>query len=321
MNQRNFSLADVLSAVTAFVFAFISFLGVNFLNIENNKVWGMPHTLGCVVIALLIGMLLFATAYGAKRLKRTSRNFKTSFVAEVILLVLFALFAVVFVTKISPFTHYFTVTSQKSEINSKVQTSITQADSMFAAYESYAKNRETLYNKELNSIISAKRVDPDKYMAYGFQNNDISDHKQIDIKMGTLHDDLFPPDYSDTSTNNGIKEVATKWLQNATNITHRWKFIGIVGVVNNIDKNSNQWLSYLVQQSQIREENEQASDFNYLLSFEDVKTHFVKLDNPKPLTIGIAGIAYVLMLLSWFVTKRDSRSTGSLTTAPYEVVL
>lgn len=312
MNQSNFSLADVLSVLAALSFGFVCFLGANFLNINNDRVWGMSHTTGCLAIAVSIAMLLFGTAYGAKLLKHTSRNFKTCFVWEVVLLLLFLLFAVFFATRTSPFPHFFTVTAQKSEINSKLKTSITQAENMFAAYESYANNRKNIYKQKLQSVATAKRINPREYAQYGFEGTSgVSDALQIDTKMFTVHADLFPTNYSDTVTHNGVKEVASKWLQDARNTTNGWKPIGIVGVVNDIEKNSNEWLSTLVTLSQVREHGEKTDDFsNNTFSFENVKTHFTKLDRPTPLSIGLALLAYVLMLLSWFVTKRSTRFPG-----------
>lgn len=310
MNQSKFSLADVLALIAAIAFGFICFLGANFLNIGNDKVWGMSHTIGCVVMAVVCSGLLFATAFGAKLLKRTSGKFKTCFVVEVILLALFVLFSVFFATKTSPFTHYFTVTERKAEINSKLNANISQAENMFAAYESYALNREQLYNNKLKSVVAAKRINPHEYKRYGFLNNDILDNEQIKTKMFTVHADLFPSNYSDTIAQNGIKEVAAEWWQDAKKTTTSWKPIGIVGVVNDVEKNSTEWLNSLITFSQRRELSESATDFVYYLSFDDVKIHFTKFGNPTPLSIALAVLVYVLMLLSWFVTKRSTRFSG-----------
>lgn len=311
MNQSNFSLADVLTVLAALAFGFISFLGINFLNIGNNEVWGMPHTIGCILKAVLISIILFGTAFGAKRLKRINHSFKTGFILEVILLLLFLLFAVYFAAKTSPFPHYFTVTAQRSEIIDKIHTNIVQAENMFEAYEHYADNRKLLYKNKLTAVSDAKGIRPNEYKEYGFNSGSgVSDASQIDTKMFTVHADLFPSNYSDTIANNGLKEVATNWLQHAKNTINSWKPIGIVGVVNDIENNSNDWLNTLISLSQVREQGEQATDFEYTLKFDDLKTHFTKFEKPKPLPIGLAVLAYLLMLLSWFVTKRSTRWPG-----------
>lgn len=310
MNQSKFSLADVLSVSSALLFGFVCFLGLNFLNIGTEKVLGMDRTTGCVIIAFLCASSLFFSAYGAKLLKRTNGNFKISFVLEVIFLILFVLLALFFTTKSSPFTHYFTVSAQKSGINRKLQKSIEQSENMFSKYETYTNNRINLYKSKLKSVVAAKKINPKEYLDYGFQNNSVADTSQIATKMFTIRADLFPSHYSDTISGKGIKEVANDWIQDAKNATSSWKPIGIVGIVQDIEKNSNEWLDTLVTFSKKRELGEQADNFAYSLSFDNVKTYFTKLDSPSPLAIGLALLVYMLMLLSWFVTKRSTRYPG-----------
>jgi len=297
-------------------------MGASFLNIGNEDVWSMNHTFGCILIAVVCSGILFVTALSAKLLKRTSRNFKTNYIYEVILLGLFVLFATFLTFKSSPFTHFFTVTAQKSEINSKLQLRINQAENMFIEYETYANNRENLYKHKLASVVSGKWVNSKQYNAYGFNgSNGVSDASQIATKMFTIHADLFPSNYSDTINHNGIKEIAMQWLRDAKSTTSSWKPISIVGVVDEIDNYSNEWLNGLVVHSQIRENGEIASDFSYPLTFDDVKTHFTLIDSPSGLALSLAVLSYILMLLSWFITKRDTRVRGANETMNYEVVL
>ncbi|MBK8855691.1 MAG: hypothetical protein IPN10_16700 [Saprospiraceae bacterium] len=228
MNQSKFSLADVLSVSSALLFGFVCFLGLNFLNIGTEKVWGMDRTTGCIIIALVCASSLFFTAYGARLLKRTNGNFKTSFVLEVILLILFVLLAFFFTTKSSPFTHYFTVSAQKSEINSKLQKSIEQAENIFSKYETYSNTRINLYENILRGVVDSEYTDPPTYKLYGFEpSRTVAGNTQIETKMFTIRADLFPSHYSDTISGKGIKEVANDWIQDAKKCykqleTHRY---------------------------------------------------------------------------------------------------
>lgn len=311
MNKSKFSLADVLAVLASIAFGFVSFLGANFINIGNKTVWGMSHTTGCIAIAVFISVLLLSTALGAKFLKGTNSNFKASFIGEMILLILFGIFALFFATKTSPFSHYFAVTAQKTEIKSKLQTSTTQAKNMFAAYEKYAENRENLYKQKLRSVSAAKNTNPTEYNEYGFNGaSGVSDVSQINTKMFSVHADLFPTNYSDTITNNGIKEVAIEWLKDSDNTISNWKPIGIVHVVNDIDEKSKEWLNTLVTLSKVREQGEQTSDFEYNLSFDNVKTYFTEFNSTSLISIVFTLVAYILMLLSWVVTKRSTRFPG-----------
>jgi energy-coupling factor transporter transmembrane protein EcfT len=298
-NQSKFSLADVLTLLAAFVFGFVCFLSTNF------------YTLGditqSVVLAAIASVVLFVTAFSAKQLKRTSRNFKTCFIWEIISLVLFTGLTVFFAC--SPFPHYFTVSEQKADIQGKLAMSITQAENMFAEYEKYAGNRESLYTNKLRSVAAAKSINPSEYTEYGFEKNGIADSKQIETKMFMLHAELFPTNYSDTVNNNGIKEAATIWLSKAKNTIFDWKPIGIVNVVTEVEKNSNDWLNKLVKLSVYRGKGEQIEDFSYDLSFENVKEHFAASGKPVLLSIGLSLAAYLLMLLSYFITERSTKSS------------
>ena len=298
MNQSKFSLADVLSILTALAFGFLCFLGTNFYTLGD-----APKS---IKVALIITILLFSTAFIAKLLKRTSVNFKTRFILEMVLLVVFTLLFMLFT--FMPFSHYFTV-SAKKDIISKIQISITQAENMFPAYELYAENRKELFNSKLKSVVYAKDTNPTEYDDYGFKT-EIPDETQLNKKMGDLHADLFPTNYSDTASQKGIKEVATNWLLDAKNTTKSWKPIGIINVVVDIESKSNEWVSSLVEISKNKEKGEQAIDFSYPLTFDAIKQYFTIVEKPTLTSLLIALLMWVLMMLSWFVTKRHTRFPG-----------
>lgn len=301
MKQSKFSLADVLTALTALAFGFVCFLGTNFST--------LGETSRSLIHSLVIFGLLSGTALGAKLFKRTNRNFKTYFILEILMLVLFTGF-MIFIAY-APFHHYFVVSGQKLEIQKKLRTSITQSENMFSKYEVYAKNREDLYRNKLQSVASSKRINPGEYSKYGFVTSVLTDDFQINNKIFTLHSDLFPSNYIDTLGHKGIKDVATAWLKKANNTTNSWKPIGIVSVAMDVEQNSKNWLSHLVSLSNKSQPGENAPAFKYPLSFDDVKTEFTKIGKQTPLSIGLAFVSSLLMLLSWFVTSRSTKSPGA----------
>ncbi len=311
MTQSKFSLADMFTVLTALAFGFGCFLGTNFYTLGN--------TGQSIMLAAIITVLLGGLAFIAKLLKRTSRNFQTSFILEIVVLVLFTGLTIFFAY--SPFPHYFNVSSKKAEIQNSITASITQAENMFAEYESYVENRKNLYESRLRSVVAAKNTNPSDYANHGFVRGRVSDAKQIDNKMFVVHADLFPTNYSDTTSRSGIKEIATSWLAKAKSATSNWRPIGIVKVANEVEQNSKDWLNQLMTLSSIREPGEEAIDFTYELSFDNVKAHFITVGKPTPLSIGLAVVAYVFMLLSWLVTKRSTKFYGSLQKAPYEIEL
>lgn len=297
MNSSKLSLADVLTLLTAFGFGFICFLGANFYTLGNIN--------QSIILAVIIVVLLGGTALGAKIMKRTSRNFKSSFAWEIVFLVLFTMFTALFSYTVFP--HYFVVTEQKNEIQDKLIASISQAEDMFKEYEDYAENRENLYRNKLKSVVYNKNVNPKEYNDFGFENNSVSDQKQIDNKMFTVHADLFPSNYLD------MKKADSTWLANSREIVDTWKPIGIVNVLNDVEQNSKNWLAELIKLSTVREKGEtemHTKDFNYQLTFDSAKNHFTTLGESTSVSIGLAVLAYLLMMFSWIVTKRHSKFPG-----------
>ncbi|MDR2384614.1 MAG: hypothetical protein LBD80_02965 [Tannerella sp.] len=294
MKHSKFSLADDLTLLAALSFGYVCFLGANFFTLGNTK--------QSIILAVIIAVLLEGLAFGVKLLKRTSRNFKSCFIWEIVLLAAFVGLAFIFAN--SPFPHYFTVSGKKAEIQSKLLASITQAENMFDEYESYAENRKSIYKSKLRSVAAAKNVNPKEY-AKCFENNGVADETQIENKIFAVNANLFPSNYE------AMQEVDSKWLADARRTVESWKPIGIVAVVNEVEKNSKKWLGELQSFSSVRGKDEQAEDFAYPLSFDDVKTAFTTLGKPTPLTIGLAALAYVLMLLSWFFSERDTKSSYS----------
>jgi hypothetical protein len=290
MNQSKFSLADLLILLGALGFGLFCFLSLNFLSLGKTG----PSLFWAAMLALILG----GFALGAKLLKKTSRKFKTCFIWEVILLALFggvALFA------IFPFSHYFAVSNQKDEIQKKVSDNITQAENMFAKYERYAEDRESSYRDKLHRVVAAKYTQPGEYANY-FEHG-VDDNMQIENKMFTLHADLYPSNYED------MKKGSTEWLINAKNAVAYWYSISIVDVVNDVEKNSKNWLAKLTEFSTVRAQGEQTQDFTYALSFDDIKRYFTTPGTPTWLSAVLAVLAYVLMLLSYLITRRSTKTT------------
>jgi hypothetical protein len=299
MKQSKFSLADVVSMLTALSFGFVCFLGKNFSTMGNTLVsitWG-------VIIAVLLG----GTAYIAKSLKCTSQNFKTNFIVEIIVLFLFTGLMIFF--SYSPFPHFLNVTKQKEQIERKIQKSIIQAENMFVKYEEYAQTKENSYRGKLQSVVFAKDIRPSDYSKFGFVQGGPSDDIQIQTKVETLDILLFPHHYRDTISKKGIKDIAHTWLNKAKSITNNWKPIGIVNVINMIENNSLDWRSQLINLSKEPVEGFRYEEFDYELTFDQVKTYFISFNMPSTLSICISIGAYLLMLLSYFISSRSTKTT------------
>ena len=290
MSQSKFSLADLLTVLGTLGFGFFCFLSLNFLTLGDTTL--------SIIWAVIISLILGGLAFGVKLVKRTSRNFKTFIIWEWVLIFLFV---VVAFFAIFPFSHYFVVTAQKENIQNKVVSNITQAEGLFIAYESYADNRLNIYKSRLNSIVAAKRVNPEEYKNFGFVEG-TDDNTQVENKMFSLKAQLYPSNYSE------MKQIDSDWLSDAKDIVTSWSPTGIVKVVNTLKIEISSWNGQLKSYSSFRAKGETATDFDFPLSFDDVSGIFKQRTTPNPIALLIGFGLYLLMMLSYFITKRDTRS-------------
>lgn len=292
MSQSKFSLADLLTVLGTLGFGFFCFLSVNFLTLGD--------TTTSIIWAVLISVIVGSLAFGVKLLKRTSRNFKTFIIWEWVLIFLFV---VVAFFAIFPFSHYFVVTAQKEGIQKKVVSNITQAEGLFIAYESYADNRLNIYKSRLNSIVAAKRVNPEEYKNFGFVEG-TDDNTQVENKMFSLKAQLYPTNYPQ------MKQIDSAWLSDAKDKVTSWSPIGIVQVVNTLKSEISSWNEQLKSYSSFRANEETATDFDFQLSFDDVSGIFNMKTIPNTLALIIGIALYLLMFLSYFITKRHPGYPG-----------
>ncbi len=296
MIQSKFSLADLLTVLGTLIFGFFCFFSFNFLtqgDTTTSLVWAS-------VIALVLGGL----AFGAKLLKRTSRNFKTYIIWEWILLFFFVLIGLI---AIFPFSHYFAVSEQKEEIQQQLISNITQAESMFVKYEEYANNRIDLYKNKLNSIVKAKNdgVNDSDYIKCNFDDV-INGYTQSESKVFTLIAHLYPSNYQE------MEQVDSIWLADSKKAVDDWSPTGVVKVMNTVKIEVQDWNNQLAKfTSYIADCENPPSSFDPLIpDFKVNNDKFINLQQPIPLSIGIAFGLYVFMLLSYFITKRHTRFPG-----------
>jgi hypothetical protein len=310
MNQLKFPLAYIMNLLTALAFGFVCFLGMNYYTLGDST--------QSIIFAVVIALSLAGTSFLAIQLKKAKNNFGAKFIIEILVLIIFT--GIVAFFTYSPFSHFFVVTKQKANIQIKLTTSITQAENMFAEYEKYADSRITMYESSLRSATATKMANSKPYKDFGLDgSNNIPDADKINSKMKTIRFDLYPSNYSDTISRNGIKEVAADWLSDAKSAASNWKAISIVNIVNESEQNSNEWLGALVEISTVEETGEERDVFTHDLSFPDLKTHFTTSGNTTLPSIILAVIAWLLMLFPWYLTKRSSKNFGKL--AEYEIEL
>lgn len=296
MRNKTFTWALLLLIIAGIAFAFICFLGINFYTLgDTNK---------SIIFAILFAIVPCALALLAKVFKQASRNRRNNFIAECISLVLFVAAAIV---AIIPFSHFFNVNLHKEQVKTTIDVTLSDAENMYPMYEKYTNNRIVLYAKELNLAVSQKNsgIDTTKYNFYGFVKG-TSDQLQINKKINDLKDKILPSDYQQN------KEEHCKWISNARKVLSKWNPISVVTTLNTVEPNITSWCNELIQLSTYRANNgnEQADDFKYSVSFNNVKDIFTIIRTPNVLGILIALCLYFIMLLPYLSTNRSAGWPG-----------
>lgn len=310
MNLKNlkFPLGVIINVLTAIVFGYVCFLATNFETLGNKE--------KSIITALFIIVSLIVTSLGAKLLKQTTNNFKTGLILECILLLLYT--GIMFYATYQYFSHYFVVEARKTEIQTSTNTNISQAESIYRQYQTYVDDRLRNYNGQLASAVRSKGGAITPYTKLGFNPlikvNDVIQTKNLIFKLESA---LLPTNYK------SMKVADSTWLADARVSVNNWEPIKLVDVINDIENNSNNSLNELIAFSNHKAKNEAASEFslNPTIPFSNVKDNFTTHGSSPPVAILFAILTWLLMLLPWFISKRDTRSVGARTTAKYEVVL
>jgi energy-coupling factor transporter transmembrane protein EcfT len=310
MNQKKIS-PDLFTALATAGFGFFCFLSINFFSLGKIA----PSIIWATVIAVCLGGL----AFGAKLLKKTTRNFKTCMIWELALLFLFAVAAVF---ALIPFSRYFLVSEKKAEIQQKVSDCISRSEGMFNAYQTYAENRISIYEQALTIAISkghnGRYIYPKKYEQFQFQAGG-NDSQQLSDKIKDLRNGLFEYPFSFQAE----KDKGVAWLSEAKETMESWSPISVVYVVSSVRNNLAQWHGNLNEMSKFRPKGkdgqviENAGNFDevfpYTLCADDMEKYFTGeytrgLSNTTAVCCAVG--LYALMLLSYFITKRRYHYLG-----------
>lgn len=308
LKQLKFSLAVVINILTAITFGYYCFLGENFRTMGDKE--------KSIISAAVIILLLIGTSLGAKKLKQTKRNCKKCLIWEIVLLFFFT--SITAYSTYSYFSHYFVVSAKESEIKRKLIGNISEVEKMYPDYKTYVETRVNIYKNKLSAAILNKNGQQRELNNFGMDiNGTVSLEIQKNNQLAKINYKLLPQNFD------LIKTTDSTYFAKAKVSINNWEPISLVDVINNIGTNTTSSLNKLVSFSKDKARGEEGyPDFiPSTPTLHNVKNYFTTIGTPSPFSILLAIIGYILMLLSWYVTKRDSRCTGALTTADYEVVL
>ena len=303
MNTSKFSLADLLNVLSALVFSFVCYLGYLFQSVGDIQT--------SVSKSVFAAVILIVTAFAAKLLKQTGKHFKTYLFFEIFVVILFS--SIIIFYTINPFSHYFAVSNEKVKIQNGITSTVRNAETMFKSYEEYVEDRKNRYAEKLESAIHNQHGYPADFQNMGFLANGINLDKQKEEKLRTINGDLYPQNYVQ------IKAEYENLIKNARSNVEVWKPMAVVSVVKHLDEKIPEWNKILKSLSKQRASGEIADDFNIEIDVESVKSKFSDEYSGTISAWLFAIFAWLLMLLPYFIAKRDGKRLTSV--EKYEVVL
>lgn len=274
-----FSWGHIIAFVALIFISYVSFMGITYL---------LDGDFLCASLGVLyINLILIVFFIIPQRLKGTDENFRRKIIVERILFFAAPIF---FVVAMIPFTHFWTVFENRTEIETTFSESIKTTKDMFVSYEDYANNRIKEYDKKLA------------------QNKTEAVHRSNEVEALRLQiiDDNF----------NALKESAVKWVDNASGATV-WN-VFMIGNIKKIEEAIKNWNSSLnIFSSKIMSDEPEgvepfsSSDINVTKAkknLNNLRSVYTTMCAPSMLAIGISVLLYILLLCPYIIQSRNVKS-------------
>jgi hypothetical protein len=312
MATNKYSWNQTLKFSWGHIIAFLALIFVSYVmymgDFYNN---GGNFTHAAINVGI-IDVLLLITFIGAQIVKGTDEKFNRSIKIERILIIICP---IIFVFAMIPYNHFWSVFEQREQIENQFNTSISDANKMFESYDKYAEERIKKYENNLDLIFNNKECGNNTfYEQAGFNgNNDLIKRENY---IQTLKLQLL------SQNTDNLKNVATKWMNEANQGTSVWNAF-LVGNVDNISKAIKSWNNELKKYSEYKINNENLRG-NEVIRFDEdgklidavtnridsLKNIYTKTTGVKFNTIWTSIIIFLMLLFPYFLQKRNTRAEG-----------
>jgi hypothetical protein len=241
----------------------------------------------------------------ASHFKKSRFKFQKNAFKELIFILIYIILAMI---SFKGFTHFFTVQERKGEISTKIESDINSVKNMFTEYEKKVDTRMLGFSGFLDATIAGKNTNQPLYLSY-FQIGGPDEMFQKNSKLNFFKDDIKPAEY-DT-----MKLLALDWLNKSQQTILDIKPLGIFDVINNFEKNSNEWYQKIQQYDKTIntfKHEAQQEPFVYNLNFTSINEELTKQQAPNVISIIVLLIIHFLILVTYLLSMRDGKSPGFL---------
>ena len=220
-----------------------------------------------------------------------------------------------------PYNHFWSVFSERDQIEPKFTSAIEKSRQMFSDYDKYSNDRIATYSDMLAAIISHKSDNRENYLRAGF--NDVNDEVVKENYVRTLKLQL------QSQNTDSLRTSALKWIDEANQGASVWNAF-LIGNISMISDAIEGWNQKLYEESVPVLSNEKIDSAHVVGPFDSERTSFkaanAELKSLQDLfvnsngislnTIISGGILLLMLLFPYFLQKRNTRATGLYSLIP-----
>ena len=300
MNNKRFNFAAVFSIMALLVYAFFALMGLVYWKKGEIMV---PVLITLAGIGVVLGCL-YVMCIGKESRWRIGR------IGEIFFgLIILA----TFIAAALPFTNFAKVVERQNDIKGRIDTLMTSANNLDAAYDAYVAGRIQKYESQLNLVSKGKNVRPSDYQKLLAGASGDTDSKKIANLSKSLRRQLLP------DSRDSICKQRMGWLNRAQEMSV-WNIL----LPQNINKIANEVDNYVdnyVELSSTIRAGETVQPFAYENLNNDLgelEGIYSKFSKPSALSLILSLIGFLIMLLPYFVAQKSLANAKSSKQTRYE---
>lgn len=318
MSDNKYSWNETLKFSWGHIIAFVALIFISYVTYMGDFYSNGGDFKSSAIKVFEIDIVLILTFIGAQIYKGTDEKFDRSIIIERILI---CLCPIAFLWAMIPFNHFWSVFSERDQIEPKFSSAIEKSRQMFVNYDKYSKDRIATYSDFLTGIIANKESARATYLNAGF--SDANDEMVKENYITTLRLQLL------SQNTDSLRTSALEWIDEANQGASVWNAF-LVGNISMISDAIESWNQKLYKVSVPVLSNEPKDSTHSVAPFDpnresfkaanaeltDLRNLFVNSNGINLYTI-ITGIILILMLLfPYFLQKRNTRATGLYSLIP-----
>lgn len=318
MSDNKYSWNETLKFSWGHIIAFVALIFISYVTYMGDFYSNGGDFKSSAIKVFVIDIVLILTFIGAQIYKGTDERFDRSIIIERILI---CLCPIAFLWAMIPYNHFWSVFSERDQIEPKFTSAIEKSRQMFINYDQYSKDRIATYSDFLSGIIANKESARTTYLNAGF--SDANDDMVKENYITTLKLQLL------SQNTDSLRTSALEWIDEANQGASVWNAF-LVGNISMISDAIEGWNQKLYEVSVPVLSNEPKDSTHSVAPFDpnresfkatnaeltDLRNLFVNSNGINLYTI-ITGILLILMLLfPYFLQKRNTRATGLYSLIP-----